>query len=65
MILTAKIKANSGEEAAGEVIMTSRQFKTGSTGFWGAGKVMIGGKRYQVQVQAVEIGSKPATLAEG
>lgn len=33
-------------------------FSTGSRGFWAGGKVEIGGKRYQVQVQLVEIGSK-------
>jgi len=34
-------------------------FKTGSRGFFGMGKIQIGEKRYQVQVQLVEIGSKP------
>jgi len=34
-------------------------FKTGSRGFFGMGKLQIGEKRYQVQVQLVEIGSKP------
>jgi len=34
-------------------------FKTGSRGFFGMGKVQIADKRYQMQVQLVEIGSKP------
>ena len=34
-------------------------FKTGSKGYFGMGKIEINGKRYQVQVQMVEIGSKP------
>jgi hypothetical protein len=34
-------------------------FKTGSKGFYGMGKIQIGEKRYQVQIQLVEIGSKP------
>ncbi|NCP86238.1 MAG: hypothetical protein CO094_09370 [Anaerolineae bacterium CG_4_9_14_3_um_filter_57_17] len=42
-------------------IMTAdpKEFKTGSKGFYSMGKISIGEKRYQVQVQMVEIGSKP------
>ena len=40
-----------------------KEFKTGSKGYYAMGKVSIGEKRYQVQVQLVEIGSKPK--AEG
>jgi hypothetical protein len=36
-----------------------KTFKTGSRGFYGNGKIAINEKRYQVQVQLVEIGSKP------
>lgn len=36
-----------------------KEFKTGSKGYFGMGKIQIGEKRYQVQVQLVEIGSKP------
>ena len=61
MILSATIAA--GNEAAGLVVLAEKTFKTGSRGFWGSAKVVIDGKRYQVQVQAVEIGSKPATDA--
>lgn len=32
--------------------------KSGSVGYHGRGKVSIDGRRHQVQVQAVEIGSK-------
>jgi hypothetical protein len=39
-------------------------FKTGSRGYFGMGKIQIGEKRYQVQVQLVEIGSKPKTEEE-
>ena len=38
-----------------------KEFKTGSKGYFGMGKIQIGEKRYQVQVQLVEIGSKPKT----
>ncbi len=58
MIVIAKIDGDG--EPAGLVQLDAKQFKTGSRGFWGSGKVVIGGKRYQVQVMAVEIGSKPA-----
>ena len=35
-----------------------KEFKTGSRGFYANQKMEIAGKRYQVQVQLVEIGSK-------
>jgi hypothetical protein len=37
-----------------------KEFKTGSRGFYALGKVEINGKRYQTQIQLVEIGSRPA-----
>jgi hypothetical protein len=43
----------------GEISAAEKVFKTGSRGFFGMGKIQIGEKRYQVQVQLVEIGSKP------
>ena len=47
-------------------IMTAAEkvFKTGSRGFFGMGKIQIDDKRYQVQVQLVEIGSKPKAEEE-
>lgn len=41
------------------VFANSKTFKTGSVGFYGAGKVLIDGKRHQVGINIVEIGSKP------
>ena len=38
--------------------LPNKVFKTGSRGFYANGKVEIDGKRYQVQIQLVEIGSK-------
>ncbi len=38
--------------------MNQKEFKTGSRGYFAQGKFEVNGKRYQVQVQAVEIGSK-------
>jgi hypothetical protein len=42
-------------------VMTAAEkvFKTGSRGYFTMGKLQIGEKRYQVQIQLVEIGSKP------
>ncbi len=48
----------------GELAATAKVFKTGSRGFYGMGKIQIGEKRYQVQVQLVEIGSKPKEEGE-
>jgi hypothetical protein len=42
------------------IAMTPTTFKTGSDGFRGQGKVVEGEARYQVQVTAVRIGSKPS-----
>ncbi len=41
------------------VLLNEKQFKTGSTGYWGSDKLQLqDGRRYQIQVQAVLIGSK-------
>ena len=39
-------------------ILNKKDFKTGSCGYHGQGKMMAGGKNYQVNVLCVEIGSK-------
>lgn len=46
-------------KVVGMMMAEEKTFKTGSRGFYGMGKIAIGEKRYQVQVQLVEIGSKP------
>ena len=38
--------------------LTPKQFKTGSKGFYGQGQIVVDGKRYQLNLQAVEIGSR-------
>jgi hypothetical protein len=40
-------------------ILDKKNFKTGSRGYYGTGKMVAGGKKYQISIQAVEIGSKP------
>ncbi len=44
------------------LLLSPKNFSTGSTGYFGTGKVSFGDdaeKGYQVQVQAIKIGSKP------
>jgi len=45
-------------KAAATVEMKPVNFKTGSNGYRGQGKVMEGGAKYQVQIIAVRVGSK-------
>lgn len=40
-------------------VLNKKDFKTGSRGYHATGKMMAGGKNYQVNIQCVEIGSKP------
>jgi hypothetical protein len=58
-MLSVEIKEN--DKVVGILQAAEKLFKTGSRGFFGMGKIQIGEKRYQVQVQLVEIGSKPKT----
>jgi len=52
------IKSEIGETLT-TVELKAKTFATGSRGYNGAFKVENGGKRYQVTINAVEIGSKP------
>jgi hypothetical protein len=56
-MLSVEIKEN--EKVVGVLAAAEKAFKTGSKGYFGMAKIQIGEKRYQVQVQLVEIGSKP------
>jgi hypothetical protein len=56
-MLSVEIKEN--DKVVGMLTAEQKLFKTGSRGFFGMSKIQIGEKRYQVQVQLVEIGSKP------
>jgi hypothetical protein len=40
-------------------VLNKKDFKTGSKGFHAFGKMQVGEKNYQVNIQCVEIGSKP------
>ena len=45
-------------------VIDKKDFKTGSRGYYGTGKMVAGGKKYQVSIQVVEIGSKPKPAEE-
>ncbi len=53
------IDIKSDDKTVATLMAAEKVFKTGSKGYFGMGKIAIGEKRYQVQVQLVEIGSKP------
>jgi hypothetical protein len=57
MNIIVELKTDAGQLIS---LMTvpPKDFKTGSKGFFASGKVEIEGKRYQAQIQLVEIGSK-------
>jgi hypothetical protein len=61
--IIAEIKSQAGENLA-VLSVPQKDFKTGSKGFYANGKVEIDGKRYQVQIQLVEIGSKKKAETE-
>ena len=56
-MLSVEIKEN--DKVVAMMAAPEKVFKTGSKGYFGMGKVEFNGKRYQVQIQMVEIGSKP------
>jgi hypothetical protein len=58
MFLIADIKTDKNEPFS-VITVSPKEFKTGSKGFFGMAKAELDGKRYQIQVQIVEIGSKP------
>ena len=66
MIIIAELKTADGQ-LLGMFTLPPKDFKTGSKGFYANGKLEIDGKRYQAQIQLVEIGSKKASeeTAEG
>jgi hypothetical protein len=57
MFIIAELKTDSGQMVT-VLTVPPKEFKTGSRGFFGSGKAELDGKRYQVQIQLVEIGSK-------
>jgi len=64
MIIVAEVKTGDGT-LLGAFTLPPKDFKTGSKGFYANGKLEIEGKRYQAQIQLVEIGSKKAGESAG
>ncbi len=56
MVIAVELKVDG--KVVGMLVANEKNFKTGSRGFYGQGKFEIDGKRYQGQIQLVEIGSK-------
>lgn len=53
-MLTATIRTDEGK-ALGILVLKEKTFKSGKTGFFGQGKIVIDGMRYQAQGQLVKI----------
>ncbi len=63
MLIIAELKNDTGQ-SLGTIALPPKQFKTGSRGFYNNTKLEIDGKRYLVQFELVEIGSKPQASFE-
>ncbi len=55
----ATVRSGENSRDGGSMIATEKTFATGSRGYFGTFKTILDGRRYQVQLMAVEIGSKP------
>ena len=62
MLIAVKVEVDS--ESVGVIQLNPKIFKTGSTGFYAIGKIIIDNKKYQAQFQLVEVGSKPKDQEE-
>jgi hypothetical protein len=60
MSIIAELKTEQGASLV-TFVVNPKEFKTGSRGYYANGKAEIDGKRYQIQIQLVEIGSKTKT----
>ena len=64
MYILADLKLDNGDSVA-VITVPPKDFKTGSRGFFGSSKAEFNGKRYQIQIQIVEIGSKNKPEPDG
>ena len=53
-----RIELYEGTQKIADIGLPEKKFSTGSVGYWASQKVEINGKRYQCQIQLVEIGSR-------
>ena len=56
--MVAEIRDDNGN-LVGLVNLERKTFSTGSVGYNGSGKVFVGGKKHQMSLNLVEVGSKP------
>jgi len=56
-----RVEIYDGTNKLGEIGLSEKTFSTGSRGFYASTKLEIHGKRYQANLQLVEIGSKPGS----
>ncbi|MEW5873193.1 MAG: hypothetical protein AB1894_28295 [Chloroflexota bacterium] len=61
--IVAELKSDGGQLLS-VLAVAPKDFKTGSRGYYANQKIEIEGRRYQVQVQLVEIGSKKKAEGE-
>jgi len=61
--IVAELKSDTGQLLT-VLSVGPKDFRTGSKGYYANQKAEIGGKRYQIQIQLVEIGSKKLTEVE-
>lgn len=61
--IIAELKSDAGQMLT-VLTVAPKEFKTGSKGFYANQKMEIGGKRYQLQIQIVEVGSKKKAEGE-
>lgn len=62
MFLTAEIRTVGGE-SLGLLVLKEKVFKSGREGWFGQGKVEVGGVRFQSQCQLVRIGEPERAAA--
>jgi len=62
--IIAELKTEDGKTLK-VISVSAKDFRTGSRGYYANQKLEIEGKRYQMQIQLVEIGSKKAAEQTG
>jgi hypothetical protein len=55
--LTATVSDADGN-VVGQLVLSAKTFSTGNTGYFGTGKLVVNGKRYQAQSQLAAIRDK-------
>ena len=61
--LTCTIRDEDGQ-AVGVIVLATKTFSSGKVGFFGQGKIVIDGQRFQAQGQLVKIGEQGEPIRE-